>query len=221
MTTDQHRYRTELERVFQFTQDDLRLNRQGKLSPTQQTRLRRVAMQRATPILLILGALGILTLLSVPATTQEVPLFLLCLGIPAIVTFTMTIAMTESAVSPGLVTKRSGQLHLRYGIHNFDPPLSEQQTWKYNRNIANWLHNVGNYSAFINDVQFQISREQFFALVPQVCHVYFVPTIRQIVAIEFVDVGTLPPALVAQPAEPVPAVTDKTQQDFGDSDLRG
>lgn len=221
MKTNQSPYKSELERVFQFTQDDLRLNRQGRLSPSQHTRLRQLATRRATPILLIIGALGILTLLSVEATTQEVPLFLLCLGLPAIVTFVMTIGLTETAIGPGLVTKRSGQIHLRYGIHNFDPPLTDQQARQYNRTLVNWMHIQGSYSLYVSDTQFQISREQYFALTPQVCHAYFLPTIRQIVAVEFVDVGQLPPALGTKTAEPAATAIEPSPQDMGSDELRG
>lgn len=206
-----------IETAFLFTQDDLKQNRQGRLAPSQIAQLRRKAARLCLPVLAILGALGVLTILSVPAAGDEFLLLLLCLGVPALVTLTLTIGMTESAIGPALVTKISGEAHFAYGIFGYDPPLSEQQVRKLKRQYSAYLGYYGSYRMAVGEMEFQLNRDEFNALGVGFYNVYYVPTIRKIVSVEKLDLDpTLPKAAPIRPAE----LVDPAMDAVGDDELR-
>src|SRR5258708_16189610 len=110
--------------AFGFTEDDLEDNRQGRLSNAQIAHLRRNAGMTAVIVIAVLGVLGILSVVSAGPDRQGMPIFLFCLGMPALFTLAFTVVATEIAVSPRVVAKRSGVVHLAYGIFDYKPPLN-------------------------------------------------------------------------------------------------
>ncbi|MBX3063972.1 MAG: hypothetical protein U0528_19185 [Anaerolineae bacterium] len=206
-----------IETAFLFTQDDLKQNRQGRLSPAQIAQLRRKAARLSLPILAIIAALGVLTILSVPAAGDEFLMLLLCLGVPALVTLTLTIGMTEAAVGPSLVTKISGEAHFAYGIFGYDPPLGEQQIRRLKRQYSAYFGYYGSYRMVVGEMEFQLSRDEFQALGVGFYNIYFVPTIRKIVSVEKLDLDpSLPKAAPIRPAE----LVDPAMDAIGDEELR-
>src|SRR5689334_7329658 len=83
-------HETILEKTFLFTPDDLKQNRRGELAASQAERLRRNAGRTTLIILAILGVLGIMSIASAQPSSGELPIFLLCLIVPAIVTVAFT-----------------------------------------------------------------------------------------------------------------------------------
>src|SRR5579859_707132 len=89
--------------AFGFTEDDLIENRRGQLSDAQIGRLRRSAGMTAIIVIAVLGGLGILSVLSAGPDPEGMPIFLFCLGMPALFTLAFTVIATEVAVSPRVV----------------------------------------------------------------------------------------------------------------------
>ncbi|MBX3085814.1 MAG: hypothetical protein KF716_29520 [Anaerolineae bacterium] len=223
MKTDLPTPPSDLAKAFQFTADDLKLNRQGRLSPTQIARLRKEASRRAIPILLVLGGLGILTILTAPVSSGELFLFLLILGVPAFLTISLTVGLTEAAVAPGLVTRQTGQAHLAYGIYSYNPPLSPEE-WKQLKlsngfkigSLILGLGYEGSYRLAINDLEFRVSRDEHAVLNMIVYNVYYLPTLRKIVSLEPLDLDIKP----ARPVEKLLPPPDLVTEGSGD-ELRG
>lgn len=188
-------YRSDLQQVFQFTDDDLRANRQGRLTDAQVAHLRRAASQRALPIVLITGALGILTLLTVSISTGELLAFLIALAIPVALILSLTVGLTESALGPRLVVKVSGQAHLAYGILDYNPPLDEQQVNTLRRVIFAF-HNHS-YRLAVGDMEFMLSRDEYHVLAAGLYNVYYVPTIRKVVALDVISLASASPTASA------------------------
>ncbi len=210
-------HETILEKTFQFTPDDLKQNRQGQLSASQAERLRRSAGRTSLIILAILGALGIMSVVSSQPSTRELPIFLLCLIVPAIVTLAFTVGVTEAAIAPRVVSKRSGQIHLAKAPFDYDPPLDvntaptfpARQRLTLGRSRI-WMP-VGQYSMVIDDQRFNLARDEFEALIPAVYNIYFVPTLHKIVSVELVSI-----AEGAAPEPSLPAVPQKFDDDSQD-----
>lgn len=206
------RQETPLEKAFSFTPDDLAQNRQGDLSAAQVDRLRRSAGQIALIVLAIIGALGILTILSAQPSTDEVPPLLLCLIVPALFTLAVSVGLTEIAISPRIVSKRSGQVHLAFGLTPPVPPLEAEQARKARRFRFGWM---GSYSMIVGDQEFVLTREQYESLHPGLyANVYFVPTIHKVVAVEVVDEDFARATHLrraAEPAAPQPLLPDDTE----------
>jgi hypothetical protein len=175
---------SELETVFTFTPDDLRENRQGKLTSSQASHLRQIAQRLAIIILVVIGGLGILTVVTAqPASTDLIPLFL-ALIIPAVATFAVTIGATEFAILPLVVAKRSGVAHVAYGMLGYTPPLDYGQMMTIPRFR---LRGHGSYRLFVGGIEFRLNREQYNAIpAGAYLDIYYLPTIRKIVAIEVV-----------------------------------
>ncbi len=207
-------HKTPIEKAFQFTPKDLIDNRQGILSNTQLSRLRRQATILALIIIGVMAVLGILTVLSAGASTDEVPLFLFCLGTPMLITLVATVGMTEMAVMPRVVSKRTGQIHLAVSPYGYNPPLDEESLTEFQprrRGIGSLrLGRAGMYSMIVDDMEFRLSREEYQSLQPMVYTVYFVPTLKKIVALEPV------PDAVPKPSAPetrLPPSFDDDEQD--------
>src|SRR5260370_13529451 len=80
-----------IERAFEFTSDDLSANHEGQLSGTQIQRLRGKSINLATIIIVVLGALGVLSYLSAGSDTAGTPAFVLVLVVTALVTVAGTV----------------------------------------------------------------------------------------------------------------------------------
>ena len=228
--TDQPTATSALEKAFQFTPDDLKLNRQGRLSPTQIAHLRKDASRRAIPILLVLGGLGILTVLTAPNTGSASELFilLLALGIPAFLTISLTIGLTEAAIAPGLVTQQTGQAHLAYGIYSYNPPLTPEQ-WQHLKlaggfKVGNMIIGLGYQGAYrivINDLEFRVTRDEHRGLAMVVYNVYYLPTIRKIVSLEPLDIDVQPVRRAEKLLAPPPPDPMLETIAGGNDELRG
>jgi hypothetical protein len=174
-----------LEKAFNFTSHDLAENRQGRLTETQIGQLRRDAGRLAMIVLGVLGGLGILTLLTTQADPAELPLFLFCLLLPALITLAFTVFATEAAVVPRVVAKRSGVIHLAYGMLNYTPALDNPQKGGFRRFTVGRL---GAYKMVVGEEQFQLSRDQWQQLrAGAYANIYFLPTLHKIVAVEMLD----------------------------------
>ncbi len=176
---------TAIENAFHFTSDDLAENQQGRLSYSQVAYLRGKAISLAAIIVAILAGIGVLAYISASPTSGELPIFLLALVIPAAIVLAGTVGATELAIMPGVVSKRTGTLHLGYGITGYNPPLDYGQQ----RTGRRWMMGrMGAYTMIVQDQEFQISRDQWELIHPGAyAAVYIVPTIRKIVAIEIID----------------------------------
>jgi hypothetical protein len=207
-------HETNLEKAFHFTPQDLNENRRGHLTDAQFVRLRGRAGRTALVILAILGVLGILSVMSAQPTPDEIPIFLLCLVVPAVVTLAFTIGITEAAIAPRVVSKRSGQIHLAAAPFDYNPPLDSEiapsfpvrQRLALGRGRSRGA--IGQYSMVIDDQQFRLARDEYEALIPAVYNVYFVPTLHKIVSAELVS--------IAEGAAPSEAVTPSVPQTFDD-----
>jgi hypothetical protein len=188
-------HETTLEKTFQFTPDDLKQNRQGQLAASQAERLRRNAGRTALIIVGILGILGIMSILSAQASPSELPIFLLCLIVPAVVTLAFTVGVTEAAIAPRVVSKRSGQIHLARAPFDYEPPLDSTTapTFPMRQRFlpvrGRFWAPVGQYSMVIDDQRFNLSRDEFEALIPAVYNIYFLPTLHKIVSVELVSLA--------------------------------
>lgn len=205
--------------AFGFTEDDLVENRRGHLSDVQIGKLRRSAGMTAIIVIAVLGGLGILSVLSAGPDPEGMPIFLFCLGMPALFTLAFTVIATEVAVSPRVVAKRSGIIHLAYGIMGYNPPLEANQYRGFG-----WRHfmfgRMGSYTMMIGDDEFRVSSEQWELLkAGGYAAVYFLPTIHKIVSLEIIDSDIQTPEpptidVTAEPVKPVPAYNDNS--DTGD-----
>lgn len=186
-----------LEKAFEFTPEDLKENRQGHLSPAQVERLRRRAGRLALIIIGVLGVLGILAVLSARNAANETPLFLLCLAIPALITLAFTVGTTEAAILPRVVTKRTGQVHLAYGLGDYVPPLDYGQQHARRRFHFGY---EGSYRMIVGEQEYVIGREQYYAIQPGAyIAIYLVNTIDRIVSVEVIDSKILPPPATSLP----------------------
>src|SRR5713101_6770791 len=205
--------------AFGFTEDDLEENRQGRLSNAQIAHLRRNAGMTAVIVIAILGGLGILSVVSAGPDPAGMPIFLFCLGMPALFTLAFTVVATEVAVSPRVVAKRSGMVHLAYGIFDYKPPLEANQRrgWGFRHFM---FGRMGAYTMMMSDDEFRLSREQWELLRPGAyAAVYFLPTLHKIVSLEIIDSDIQAPEpptidVTAEPVEPIPARSDNS--DTGD-----
>lgn len=196
-----------LEKAFEFTPEDLSENRQGKLSPAQVERLRRRAGRLSLTIIGTMGVLGVLTVLSARGAANEVPILFLCLGVPALITLAVTVGTTEAAISPRVVTKRTGQAHLAYGMGDYVPPLEQDHVPVARRNM---FGRQGAYRLIVDNQEFMISQEQYQAMQPGVfVAVYFVATIDRIVSVEALEGKTPLTAAQPQPTTPVSPFDDE------------
>jgi hypothetical protein len=208
---------TILEKTFQFTPDDLKQNRQGQLSASQADRLRRSAGRTALIILAILGVLGIMAILSAQPSTSELPIFFLCLIVPAAVALAFTVGITEAAIAPRVVTKRSAQIHLARAPFGYEPPLdaTTAPTFPVRQRFSpvrgRFGAPIGQYSMIIDDQGFSLTRDEFEALIPAIYNVYFLPTLHKIVSVELVSLAE---GALQEPSTPaVPQRFDDDSQD--------
>jgi hypothetical protein len=212
-----------IEQAFNFTEADLRENRQGRLSTAQVDRLRSSARQTLFIILGVLAALGLLTLLSVRISGGELFILISCLTVPALVAFSFTLGTTEAAISPRTVSKRTGQLHLSVLPIGFDPPLKQEQVERLAQRSR--FPRQSMYSMIIEDLEFRLTLEEHAALTPGVYTVYYIPTLNKIVAMELVAVtadGAPLPEVSELAAEIVPSgpVIVADPLDESDEDVR-
>jgi hypothetical protein len=192
-------------------------NRQGHLSTAQAARLRREAIRLAAIIVAFLAGLGVVTIFSARLSASEMfPLFL-CLTVPALVTLAFTIGVTENAIGPRTVSKITGQVHLAFGLMDYSPPLDYDQRMSADRGMM--LGFAGSYRMIVGNQRFRLSRDEYNALRPAVYTIYYLPTIRKVVAVEWVDIGAPRPrsAEVAETGLPFPT----SVEDEGGDMLRG
>ena len=205
---------TVLGSAFGFTEDDLEENRQGRLSVDQVARLRRRAGMTSVIVIGILGVLGVLSVLSAGPDPSGMPIFLFCLGMPALFTLAFTVVATEVAVSPRVVAKRSGVVHLAYGMFDYVPKLDYQQ----GRSARGLLFGrLGAYTMIVSEQEFQLSQTQWELLKPGAyAAIYYLPTIHKIVSLELIDsdIQAEEPPTIDVVAEPIPVHTDNS--DTGD-----
>jgi hypothetical protein len=228
--------------AFGFTEDDLVENRQGRLSTAQIARLRLNAGRTAIIVIAILGGLGILSVVSSGPDPQGMPIFLFCLGMPALFTLAFTVIATEVAVSPRVVAKRSGMVRLAYGMFDYKPPLDNPPpppqitprrpfggTFDSGPALDNPRRRVyrrfifgrmGAYTMMIGDDEFRLSRDQWQLIkAGSYAAIYFLPTLHKIVSIEIIDSDIQAPEpptidVTAEPVKPIPAHGDNS--DTGD-----
>lgn len=173
-----------LQQVFGFTPDDLRENRQGRLTAVQAGRLRGEA---ARVLYLVVGALaliGIMAMISFRASANELFMLISCLVVPGLITFAFTFGLTESAIGPRVVSKTSGLLHRSYGFTGYEPPLDAGQirsarTFMFGQQAA--------YRIVVGEKEFRLDKDRYEALTPGYYTVYFVPTLNKIVSIQRID----------------------------------
>lgn len=213
---------TTLQKVFRFTDGDLRDNRQGRLSDAQVSQIRRSAARTPLVIIGILAVLGVLSILSAQPAASELPIFLLFLIIPAVVTLALTVGVTEAALAPRVVSKRRGQIHLAEAPFGFNPPLTDEETLNAFTprrspiplpfgNGSRVKRPVGMYSLLIDDQLFRLSPDEYHALTPAVYTIYFVPTIQKIVAVEPVVAPTR--TVDVSSSLPAPVLLDDDDRD--------
>ncbi|MEP7286069.1 MAG: hypothetical protein ABI947_09915 [Chloroflexota bacterium] len=204
---------TPLEKAFSFTPDDLKENRQGKLSATQAALLRHGAQQVALIVLGVLGTLGIFALISSRPSSGELPIFLLCLIVPAALILAVTVGAAEVAILPGVCATQTGIAHMAYGMFDFTPPLDNRQPASGNFRQFSRRSGVeppltststggstptnslrlsyggnGTYRLVVNNQRFRLTREQYQEIQPgALITIYYLPTIHKIVALEIVD----------------------------------
>lgn len=176
---------TALEKAFNFTVEDLRYNRRGELAPRQANRLRQRASRTFVSVLGVLAILGVLSILTVASSPGELTLFLICLTVPAFVTLAATIGITEASISPRVVSKRTGQVHLAAVPSGYNPPLTDAQSLRL---VGRRMGSTGLYSMVLEDLEFRLSSTEHGALTPAIYTVYFIPTLHKIVAIELVSI---------------------------------
>lgn len=195
-----------LEKVFNFNEQDLRANRQGKLSDAQVNRIRGHSFRVMFAILGALTAIVVMALLSGQTSPSELTLALTCVVLPiAAFTFAFTVGITEAALGPRTASKVSGQIHLAYGLMAYAPPLDYDQQRQLRGFV---IQRAGSYRLVISDRLFQLDKDQYEALAVGYYAVYFVPTINKIVSIQRIDpdITTLPPAIEHEtPAVIVPS----------------
>jgi hypothetical protein len=196
-----------LQKAFEFTPEDLSENRQGHLSPSQVERLRRRAGRLSLIIIGTMGILGVLTVLSARGAANEAPILLLCLGVPALITLAVTVGTTEAAIAPRVVTKRTGQAHLAYGMGDYVPPLEEGHTPVARRTM---FGRQGAYRLIVDNQEFMINQDQYQAMQPGVfVAVYFVATIDRIVSVEALEGKAPLTTALPSPASPVSPFDDE------------
>lgn len=200
---------TAIENAFHFTSDDLTENREGRLSRTQVGYLRGRAISLAAIVLAIFAACALLAYISSDQDPSELPVFLLALVIPAAIVLAGTVGATELALMPGVVSKRTGLLHLRYGIGTYNPPLDYGQQ----QAVRRWMMGrMGAYTMMVQEQEIRLSREQWEVIHPGAyAAVYIIPTIHKIVAIEIIDHDiTLPDELpmLEKPQRSLPPLPD-------------
>src|SRR5260221_4161064 len=115
-----------IEHAFEFTNDDLNANHEGQLSATQIQRLRGKSINMATIIIVVLGALGVLSYLSAGSDTAGTPAFVLVLVVTALVTVAGTVGWNEFAIRSRTVNKVTGTVYLAYGYGVCKSPVENK-----------------------------------------------------------------------------------------------
>jgi len=178
-------YRSNLEKAFGFTEADLYDNRQGRLAPSQAARLRGHSLRIFLAIVAFLAFVTIPAFLIMDSTPQELTVVLACTILPVVAfTFAFTVAVTEAAVAPRVVSQLSGQIHLGYGVMGYNPPLDNEQV-RFARTV--FMARAASYRMVISNREFRLSRDEFEALAVGYYSVYFLPSMNKIVAIQRID----------------------------------
>jgi hypothetical protein len=210
-------HETTVEKTFNFTTKDLSENRQGRLSAPQAERLRRGAARTALIIVGVMGAVAVLAIASSRPSPGDIPMFLLCLIPSALIALALTVGITETALAPRVVSKRTGQIHLAAAPSDYRPPIEPTRLEKVSRRrrwwpgFGNLLAPVGHYSMIVEDQQFNLTRDEYEALIPAVYNVYFLPTLDKIVSVELVSIS------VDAVPEPPPSIPPKFEDDSQDT----
>ena len=184
MNTESERA-SNLQRAFHFSEQDLRDNRQGRLSASQANRLRAELRQLLFLVVGVLAGVGVLTLLSIRFSSTELLYLISCLTVPSLLTFAFTLGTTEAAIAPRAVSKRTGQVHLsRPGMGIFDPPLQAEDIARLAHSPGLRLSRAGQFMLIIEDQVFRLGQEEHAALRPSFYTVYYVPQLNKVVAVE-------------------------------------
>jgi hypothetical protein len=179
MTDQRSHAQAELQTLFGFTIEDLRANKGGELSTGQKAMLRNHSRRNALLTMLVIAAVGSLTLFTAVETPQyELNIFLVGMGISLAAVLYFTIGRAETAISRGVVEKRSGQLHRRYGGFNWEPPVPEVSV-----RGARWVM-LGSYMIYVQGIALQVDRAQYEALSGAYYNLYLIPSLGRIASIE-------------------------------------
>ena len=194
-----------LEKQFHFTEDDLQLNREGRLSRTQMAYLRRRAYSFSAIVVAAIAILGLLSYFSAQPDPPDFA-FMWALIIPVVIVVAGTIGATELAILPGVVSKLNGTVYLAYGMAAYEPIREDNR-----RGRRFMLGRTGAYTLLIQDQEFRISRDQWNLIRPgAIGTVYWIPTIRKIVALEIIDhdLKEIEPILHQAEYVPLPLLPD-------------
>jgi hypothetical protein len=214
-----------LQAAFNFTEADLRENRQGRLSDSQVANLRARALNNFLIVAGVLAVLGVLVMFRVRMTSAESMAMLLGLGAPMYVAYRFTIRPMNLGIAQG-VDKRAGQLYRSQqgDFHLFTPPYPADKpipiiggmvsSWlmrRYNRSFlldtqqtstGQTKQNVS-YSMIVDDKHFYLTYAEHAAVTPDLYVVYFLPNNDKIVSLEAVAAPTRTES--AAEAAPAPA----------------
>jgi hypothetical protein len=190
-------YKARLQTLFGFNDADVRVNRIGKLSDNQTARLRAESTNFLYIILAALAVIGILAMFSFRATAGELFTLGTCIVVPGLLAFTYTLGRTNAALKPRVVSKVIGQVHLSTPPVGFQPPLRAEQAALIPQRMG--FGGPAMYMLVVGDQVFALSHDQHAALRPALYTVYYVPTLRKIVALEEM-------ADLNSSARPVPAL---------------
>lgn len=175
-----------LKQAFKFTDDDLRENRAGKLSAAQLARLRGNANRNFLILLAILLSIGILTMLSLRGSSNEMLIMLLCLSVPAITAFALTFGAVGRVNNFQTLEKRAGQAYLSTPPVGYAPPLPMEKV-SLVMIRRGFFDTLSMYHMVVDDTLFNLNMEEHEALTPAVYTVYFLPQLRnRIVSLEII-----------------------------------
>lgn len=205
MTDQRNNAQTEIQTLFGFTPEDLRANKGGELSTGQKSMLRNNSRRNALLTMLVIVAVGSLTLFTAVETSQyELNIFLFAMAGSLVAVAYFTIGRAEIAISRNVVEKRSGQLHRRYGGFTWDPPIPEVAV-----RGARWVM-FGSYLIYVQGLALHVDRAQYEALNGAYYNLYLIPSLGRIASLEPLSyvAGTgnkRAPISIDQVAETLPA----------------
>ncbi|GAB4554564.1 MAG: hypothetical protein OHK0023_24830 [Anaerolineae bacterium] len=200
----------DLKTAFNFTQADLLENTYGRLSLHQTNQLRQEAYQILYWVGGALALIGILTLLTMRATSGEMFALLACLTMPAIFAFAFTVGTTESALRARTVSKVAGMIHRAYGLSgygfgDYDPPLDTYGPKSITPIRGGFLGDAaGAYRLVVGDREFRVTKKQYETITPGGYIAYFVPTLNKIVSIQRLEPSEAEKYATVTTAEPAP-----------------
>lgn len=212
----------ELRQVFDFTDSDLASNRMGELSQRQLTKLRMGANRNFALSMVMILAVGVLALFTIPNTSSEVSIALFTLAIPTFVAFRLTIGAVMRVAAPNTVQKRTGQVYLRVPMKGFAPPLPPEKLAML-ATRRGWFDTSYSslYMMVIEDQVFALDQQKYAVMSPSVYTVYFLPTMHKIMAVEIVAYSDEKAKRIIDVPEGVPLMPLTSGQPSGLFDRHG